>query len=316
MKQLSTIIFLLLSVSLWAQQEPHYTHFMYNQQLYNPAYVGSRNTPSFTGIHRSQWIGFEGAPYSEVLSFQTPIMKQRAGVGGTISRYAIGVTYSWYASAAYSYNIRLTQDLDLRLGLHTTIEYLGIDFHDPKVVTTSQNDPSLSDGTFQDDYVWNVGGGMYLTYKKMFYLGASAPQIYPNNIGFNDLTQVSAQMAPHRYFNLGAAIPAGDQLEVMPNILVKWVDQAPFDFDVNLSVRYLQKLTAGLSYRAGGNKFVESIDALLFFQISPKFGAGLAYDLTLSDVRDYQSGTVELLLRYDLRDEKGDLENPRYFKKK
>ena len=98
MKQFSTIIFLLLGLSLWAQQEPHYTHFMFNQQLYNPAYVGSRPA-SFTGLHRSQWIGFEGAPYSEVVSFQTPIMRQRAGVGGSISRYAIGVSYAWFGSA-------------------------------------------------------------------------------------------------------------------------------------------------------------------------------------------------------------------------
>ena len=73
---------------------------------------------------------------------------------------------------------------------------------------------------------------------------------------------------------------------------------------------------AGLTYRAGANDVGESMDALFFFQFSQKIAAGLAYDLTLSDIRDYQSGTVELLLRYDLRDEKGDLENPRYFRKK
>ena len=108
MKQLSSIIFLLFSLVSVAQQEAQYTHFMYNQQLYNPAYVGCRNTASFMGLHRSQWIGFEGAPYSQVLSFQTPIMRQRAGVGATISRYALGVSYAWFGSGAYSYNLRLT----------------------------------------------------------------------------------------------------------------------------------------------------------------------------------------------------------------
>ena len=316
MKQISTIIFLLFALHLAAQQEPHYTHFMYNQQLYNPAYVGSRNTPSFTALHRSQWIGFEGAPTSQILSFQTPIMRQRAGVGGTISRYAIGVTYNWFGSGAYSYNLRLTQDLNLHIGLQATIEYLGIKFDDPKVVTVSQNDPSLLDGEFQSKYTGNVGMGMYLTYKDLFYLGASAPQIYPNDIGFNKLSIITAQMAPHRYLTLGAVVPVSEQVELMPNVLVKWVDHAPLDFDVNFSVRYMKKIMAGLTYRAGGNDVGESIDALVFFQFSQKIAAGLAYDLTLSDIRDYQSGTVELLLRYDLRDEKGDLENPRYFRKK
>jgi type IX secretion system PorP/SprF family membrane protein len=316
MKNLFTIILLLFALHLAAQQEPHYTHFMYNQQLYNPAYVGSRNTPSFTGLHRSQWIGFEGAPTSQILSFQTPIMRQRAGIGGTISRYAIGITYSWFSSAAYSYNLRLTQNLNLRLGLQATLEYLGIKFDDPKVVTVSQNDPSLVDGAFQSRYTGNVGMGMYLTYKDLLYVGASAPQIYPNNIGFNDLTNITAQMAPHRYLTAGGAIPVSEQIELMPNVLVKWVDHAPLDFDINFSVRYMKKVMAGLTYRTGGNGSGESVDALVFFQFGQKVGAGLAYDLTLSDIRDYQSGTVELLLRYDLRDEKGDLENPRYFKKK
>ena len=316
MKNFFTIIFLLLGLSLWAQQEPHYTHFMYNQQLYNPAIVGSRNTPSFTALHRSQWIGFEGAPFSEVLSFQTPIMRERAGVGGTISRYGIGVSYAWFASAAYSYNLRLTQDLNVRLGLQTTLEYMGIRFSDPKVVTVSQFDPSLNENKFRDDYVGNVGVGAYVTYKKMFYLGMSAPQLYPNDVGLNDISSLTAKIAPHRYMNLGAAIPVSEQLELMPNFMLKWVDHAPIDFDLNLSIRYLQKITAGITARTGGDKAIESMDGLLFFQIHPKFGAGLGYDFTLSKIRQYQSGTVELLLRYDLRDDKGDLENPRYFKKK
>ncbi|MCB0517853.1 MAG: type IX secretion system membrane protein PorP/SprF [Lewinellaceae bacterium] len=316
MKQLSSIIFLLFSLVSVAQQEAQYTHFMYNQQLYNPAYVGSRNTASFMGLHRSQWIGFEGAPYSQVLSFQTPIMRQRAGVGATISRYALGVSYAWFGSGAYSYNLRLTQSLSLRLGLQATIEYFGIDFADPKVVTVSQNDPSLADGDFTSKYAANIGVGMYLTYKDMFYFGASSPQIYPNDIGFNETTIISAQISPHRYFNLGAVIPVSEQLELMPNLIVKWVDQAPLDGEINFNVRYLKKITAGLSYRVGGDKAGESVDALLFFQFNQKLGAGLAYDLTLSKVKKYQSGTIEVLLRYDLRDEKADLENPRYFKKK
>lgn len=316
MKNIFTIIFLLLGISLSAQQEAHYTNFMYNQQLYNPAYVGSRNTPSFTALHRSQWIGFEGAPYSEVLSFQSPIMRQRAGIGGTISRYAIGVSYAWFGSAAYSYNLRLTPDLEVRLGLQASLEYLGINFGDEKVVTVSQYDPSLNENRFEDKYVGNVGVGAYLTYKNMFYLGVSAPQLYPNDVGLNDIARITAKQAPHRYLNLGAAIPVSDQLDLMPNFMVKWVDDAPLSFDVNFSVRYLQKVTAGVSYRLGGSGKGESVDGLVFFQVAPKFGVGLGYDYTVSKIKQYQSGTLELLLRYDLRDDKGDLENPRYFKKK
>lgn len=264
-------------------------------------------------------MGFEGAPNSQVISFQSPIMKQRAGIGGTISRQGIGISYSWFGSAAYSYNLRITQEIDLRLGLQATLEYLGIQFSDPKVITVSQIDPSLSDGDFDDKYTGNVGLGVYFTYKDMFYFGASSPQLYPNNISFNDLVSNQAKAFPHRYFNIGAIIPAENDIEIMPNMMIKWVDHAPLDADINFSVRYQKKFTGGISYRTGGGGTTssgESVDLLFFYQFDQKIGAGLSYDLTLSEIKDYSSGSLELVLRYDLKDEKGNLENPRYFKKK
>ena len=100
--------------------------------------------------------------------------------------------------------------------------------------------------------------------------------------------------------------PAGgmDDEDVFPEFGMR-VDQLNERFDSIIST---------LSGR--GNNIGDSIDALLFFQFNQKIGAGLAYDLTLSDIRDYQSGSIELLVRYDFRDERSNLENPRYFKKK
>ncbi len=316
MKNLSTLIFVLLGFSLWAQQEPMYTNFMYNQQLYNPAYVGSRNTPSFTGLHRSQWIGWDGAPMSQVLSFQSPVMNQRAGIGGTLSRYSIGISYAYFASAAYSYNLRMTEHWSVRLGLQATLEYLGIDFTDDRIVVKDQIDDSFTRNNFYDKYLGNVGGGAYITYKDMFYLGVSAPQLLANDIGFNDISTITAKISPHRYVNLGATIPVNDQVEIMPNFMLKYVANAPLDFDINFSVRYAKKVTGGITYRTGGNGSGDSIDGIVFFQATQKIGVGLGYDFTLSDIRQQQSGSVEVLMRYDLRTEEGDLENPRYFKKK
>ncbi|RME09421.1 MAG: type IX secretion system membrane protein PorP/SprF, partial [Bacteroidetes bacterium] len=106
-----------------------------------------------------------------------------------------------------------------------------------------------------------------------------------------------------------------DQLELMPNIMIKWVDQAPLDADINFNVRYLDRIMGGLNYRVGGNKNGDSLGLLFYFQANQKIGAGLAYELTISDIKKYESGTLELVIRYDLRDEKTNLENPRFFKK-
>ncbi|MAT54701.1 MAG: hypothetical protein CMN32_09485 [Saprospirales bacterium] len=316
MKKLFTSVIVFLTVvSVYAQQEPHFAFYTFNQQFYNPAFVGSRNTGSFTALHRSQWLGFDGAPTTQILSFQTPIMKSRAGIGGSVSRYQIGFSYDWFASTAYSYNIKLTKDLDLRVGLQATLEYMAFEFGSRDVVTVSQNDPALSEGEFSSKYVGNVGAGMYLTYKDLFYFGGSSPQIYPNQIGFDEFTLKTAEAFPHRYLNAGAILPINDQLELMPNIMIKWVDQAPLDADINFNVRYLDRIMGGLNYRVGGNKNGDSLGLLFYFQANQKIGAGLAYELTISDIKKYESGTVELVVRYDLRDEKTNLENPRFFKK-
>ncbi len=316
MKKLFTSVIVLLTVlTVYAQQEPHFAFYTFNQQFYNPAFVGSRNTGSFTALHRSQWLGFDGAPTTQILSFQTPIMKSRAGVGASVSRYQIGFSYEWFASAAYSYNIKLTQELNLRIGLQATLEYMAFEFGRRDVVTVTKNDPALSEGEFTSKYVGNVGAGMYLTYKDLFYFGGSSPQIYPNQIGFDEFTQKTAEAFPHRYLNAGAVLPLNDQLELMPNIMIKWVDQAPLDADINFSVRYLDRIMGGLNYRIGGNKNGDSLGLLLYFQANQKIGAGLAYEFTISDIKKYESGTVELVIRYDLRDEKTNLENPRFFKK-
>jgi type IX secretion system PorP/SprF family membrane protein len=289
---------------------------MYNQQYYNPAAVGSRGTGSFTGIHRSQWLGFDGAPNTSALSFQTPFMRQRAGIGGMVYRHQVGITKSWVTSAAYSYNVKLTPDWSVRLGLQAVLRYMGIDFDSDEVVVVSQNDPSITNGEFTESYRGNIGAGMHLSFKKLFYLGVSSPMIYPNELGINPETVKTAKVFPHRYLMLGAVVPVTPQLELMPNLLMKWVDHAPLDAEINMMLRYMQKITGGLTYRAGGVQAGDSVDALLFFQFDQKIGAGISYDLTLSKIREYQSGTIEVVVRYDLKDEKSNLENPRYFKKK
>lgn len=310
----STILFL-TALSVFAQQEPHFAFYTFNQQFYNPAFVGSRNTGSFTALHRNQWLGFEGAPMTQILSFQTPIMKSRAGVGGSISRFQAGLFYDWFGSAAYSYKVKLTQYLDLRIGLQATLEYVAFEFGSREVVTVTQTDPALSEGEFSSKYVANVGAGMYLTYKDLFYIGSSSPQLYPNQIGFDPTTLKTAEAFPHRYFNAGATLPLNDKLELMPNFMIKWVDQAPLDADINISLRYLKRVMGGLNYRVGGNKNGDSVGLLFYFQANQKIGAGLAYEFTISDIKNYESGTLEVVVRYDLRDEKADLENPRFFKK-
>lgn len=309
------IIFLFIAVSATAQQETNYTFFMYNQQAYNPAYVGSIGHGSFMALYRNQWTGFEGAPKSQLVSFQSPFFNERVGIGATVSHFEMGITNNWTANLAYSYKLQLSDDWGMRLGLQGVFRYQGINFNDEKVVLSVLNDPSIKTGGQVENYDGNVGLGLYLTYKELFYFGASVPNMYPNDISLNTSSTIDnpAQYSPHFYVNMGGRIPFNDNVVASPNVLVKYVTNAPIDIDMNLNLIFYNRFVAGISYRFGSSGTSESLDLLMMYQISSNLGLGLAYDYTLSEIKDHSAGSYEIMLRYDLGGEKDNLENPRYF---
>lgn len=318
LRYLSTIILCSFMALCYGQQESHFTYFMLNQQYINPAYVGVRDVPSFTGIYRNQWIGFDGSPQSVLVSFDSPIFKN-VGFGLIASNHRAGITNSWYTSMSYSYNLQVTEDVAVRLGLQGTMKYFFIDFSDNSVFVLDGDDPSIAGGDAVTRYTGNVGAGAYLSVKNdMFYMGMSVPHMMRTTTGVNPDVINTAFDQPHLYGIIGGSFPTSSngKLEFRPAVLVKYTNGAPIDFDINASLMFNRELMAGLSYRYGGNGQGESIDLLIFYQLAAQVGLGVAYDFTLSGLRPYNSGTFEILLRYDVKSEKQTLENPRFFQVK
>jgi len=95
--------------------------------------------------------------------------------------------------------------------------------------------------------------------------------------------------------------------------LVKYVAYAPLDVDLNVNLEIMQKFTAGLSYRVGGDGSGESIDVLMYWRINQLIGFGASYDITMSKLRDYSGGSFEFMLLADLKKRKKGMTNPRFF---
>jgi type IX secretion system PorP/SprF family membrane protein len=155
---------------------------------------------------------------------------------------------------------------------------------------------------------------------QQFYFGVSAPHIYANTIGRNPDAVLQGKEYRHYYAMAGAILPISDDINLMPALLLKYVKNAPFDADLNLNLDIRKKVTAGLSYRLGGDRAGESLDLLVFWQISDQLGFGAAYDFTLSKIKDYSSGSVEIMLQADLKksssgknNKKKNMTNPRFF---
>lgn len=326
MKKLILSIFFLAAfvVGVQAQQDHQYTQFMYNKLLLNPAYAGARSVPFVTGIYRNQWFSFDGAPKSALLSYNSPFLSKRVGVGATISHQQAGLQRDFFGSVAYSYDVLAQEDMTLRVGVQGSLRSLSMDFANAQVAGDAggvSNDPSLVDQRVNDFY-GNVGAGVYATFAQRAYVGFSVPRIYSNTIGYNTNPQfTTAKEYRHYYGMAGIILPINKDVKFLPALLVKYVVDAPFDADINLNLDIKNKVTFGLSYRLGGDGIGESMDILAYWQATDMIGIGAAYDFTLSNIRDYTAGSFEVLLQADLKKDpksksrrnRKNLSNPRFF---
>lgn len=310
------LILLGVSFGLQAQQDEQFTQFMYHKLGFNPAYAGMQESPTFTALYRQQWAGLEGAPTSQLITFNMPLTSTGIGLGGNISRFSIGATERFTADISYAYRFNLGVGGRLGIGLSSSIRLLRVNF-DETVATQPKEEDQAIPGGLQSKYVPNFGAGIYYSNQK-FYVGFSAPRLLTNNIDLSDESTIISREVPHYYLMGGVLIRLSEQLQIQPQMLLKYVEGAPFDGDVNLNLIFSETVYTGVSYRLGGSSQTgigEAGSVLLGMQLSDKLLFGLAYDFTLSELRSYSSGTMEGILRYSMggRSRGSEILSPRFF---
>ena len=302
---------LLIALSAGAQQEHQYTQFMYNKMLYNPAYAGTRGVPTVTSIYRNQWYAFDGAPSSALVSFHSPFLSPRVGASAVLSHNTIGLHRDFQFSLGYAYAVVKNDDIDLRVGISGMVRSLAIALDEANPLSVI--DPSLDNQRIKNVNA-NFGAGIYFTYKNFLYAGFSVPRVVSNSIGINTTPGVTtAKEVPHYYGNVGAVLPVSKDVNILPAVMLKYVQNAPLSADLNVNAEFKEKYTVGVSYRTGGDGAGESVDLLAYYRINQMMGVGAAYDLTLSQLNSYTGGSFELLLQFDLKRLKIGMSNPRFF---
>jgi type IX secretion system PorP/SprF family membrane protein len=285
--------------NLSAQQEDAFAQFMYYKQAINPAQTGSSQGINITGLVRNQWIGLSGAPKWQSLLFSMPLLNNRVGVGGNIYRHTIGITQITGLDGSYAYRLPVPRGF-LSFGLQTSVRFMQQNFGLVTGTQPIEQDESIPIG-LQSKYLPNFGAGVYYESKRA-YVGLSVPRLLRSNIDFSDKGQLITRETQHYYFMAGATIPLGESWELNPQTLWRYLPNAPFDADINLSAIFKKKISGGLSYRIGSETAIVSTG----LQLGDHLHLGMAFEASFSDIQKYNSGTAEVIIRYFLASKKGE----------
>jgi type IX secretion system PorP/SprF family membrane protein len=316
MKNLKAVIIfamgLMASNQSFGQQDPMYSQYMFNMLSVNPAYAGSRDVLSATMLYRRQWVGIQGAPNTISFSADMPIKNEKIGLGINLTDDRLGIMHNSLLGISYAYRIRLTSRGTLAFGLQAGVNQYKADYGS---VDPSQNTSTSPDLSFNGNVTQifpNIGFGVYYTTDK-FYIGTSVPKLIKNSLSdYYDpsinFTNFANRENRHFFIMAGYVLPLNDALKLKPSMLLKVVHGAPLEFDVNANLWIHNVIALGLSYRTG-----DSIDALFELQATPQFRFGYAYDMTTTNLGRYNSGSHELMIRYEFGYNRSKMLSPRYF---
>ena len=315
-------LFLAASVYMNAQQDARYTQYMFNKLAINPAYAGSgdgfTNGLSLTALYRTQWVGFEGQPRTISFSAHTPLgTAKKVGMGLYLEHDMIGVHGRSTGYLSYAYHFGLGGQSRLGIGLQGGGMYLVSDYTE---VPNNGGPIDVSDPAFDQritKFMPNFGVGLYFYNPTAFYVGASVPHLLDNDKGTP--TKIAHQYR-HYHFMAGGII-GPEAFKIKPSALLKVVPGvAPVQLDMNLLFLIKNAVWFGPSLRIapvqidGATRLKpESLDFIIAFQVKG-FKVGYAYDLTLTKISNFTSGSHEIMLGYDVPGGKGPRYlTPRYF---
>lgn len=268
----------------FAQQAPHYTQYLYNTQLYNPAYVGSKDFLSLTLTSRIQWSPIEGAPQTHNVFAQTKLKKWPVGVGVSVGLDRIGPVDQQNISVDGSYSITATEKSTLAFGLKLGVETLTIDLNKGNIADVG--DPLL-DTPLESKFSPTLGAGIYW-YGQNWYTGVSASNLLHANHFDGEITD-----RPNYFFIGGYILEINRGLKFKPAILTKIVSGAPLSLNFSANFMFNETYTAGLSYNNG-----ESLSAVLSADLSSVFTLGYSFDYSLKSLNQFNDGSHEVVLSY------------------
>jgi type IX secretion system PorP/SprF family membrane protein len=291
----AAILFLIVTATaaVKGQQLPHYTQYMFNDFVINPAVAGVHDFYQIRTNHRFQWVGLADPPMTNSIALYGPHAKLPMGYGGYIYNDVTGPTSRTGVTGSYAYNVAVTTDIRLSMGISASIMQFRVDGTqlDPKDVSDIAILESVS-----TSYLPDAGIGLYL-YAENFYVGLSAAQLLNNSIKIfdnkNGLNRLKTQI------NLIGAyrFTLEEDWVLEPSLMVKGTAPKELNVDVTAKIEWQKTFWMAASYR-----HKESVGILLGYSYDDMLFFGYAYDIGISTLRKYNTGTHEIMIGYRFKD--------------
>jgi type IX secretion system PorP/SprF family membrane protein len=274
---------------LFAQQLPHYSQYLLNDFVINPAIAGKNKTFwDCRSNNRYQWKGITDAPRTYILSAHGPFKNKKMGIGGTLFTDITGPTRRVGLNFSYAYHLKINNEYQLNLGISAGILQYAVDGH--KLILQDNTDMVMI-AQYKNAIVPDFSAGAYLYSKKLF-VSLSMPQFYRSTINIDGTESTGlSKLSPHYYFMSGYTFDINDDIQVEPSMLVKYVSPAPVKVDVSVRGIYKKMVWLGLSYRTK-----DALSVMLGYLHKNWMMVGYSFDYTTTRLRNYSSGTHEIVL--------------------
>ena len=296
-------------INLNAQQDPHFTQYMYNMNIINPAYAGSKDNFSVGLLYRTQWTGINGAPKTGTLSLHSPV-GDKIGLGFSAITDQIGPIDETNVFADFSYTLNLGGDHRLAFGIKAgaILHKVGLFDDIGNGFLPNDNDPAFSEN-INNTYL-NIGSGLFY-YTENYYFAFSVPNLLESK--HLDVTQNGEERefgseTQHYFITGGYVFNMSPNTKFKPSFLLKSAFEAPISLDLSANALFYNKFEIGVTYRLD-----DSVGGLVNFAVTPSIRIGYAYDHIVSELNRNTSSSHEFMLLFDLNFAKKTSVSPRFF---
>jgi type IX secretion system PorP/SprF family membrane protein len=332
MKKLLVFAALGLVFTADAQQRPHYTQYILNNYIINPAVAGIENYTDVKVSHRHQWVGLDGAPVTTYITIHGPLKKSayerenpttfRAagenprgkaywqdytaadphhGIGFTMMNDRTGPLNRFSVAATYAYHLGISERTSLSAGISAGVQNMTLNAS--KLNFEFPVDPAVAGSGYLNKLRPDVSAGLWM-YSANYFVGLAAQNILPSKLTFAEDTLTvtsSGKLVPHLFLSAGYRVFLNDDISLLPSATLRYITPMPIGVDLNAKVQYQDLVWAGASYR-----FQDGISGMVGVNVNSSFNIGYSYDYTTSRLNTVSRGSHEIVVGFLLGNKYGD----------